>query len=150
MTFFKTFSLCNCIKLYNISPPSFFLFRPSTLKQVQNMLLMLKRCFLSLFVSSKKTKEKMVMRVLFVCPVANDLVCLCGEASANTATMKSTKVQNPRRILHILRSMPMHVHRACAGFDQKLYACALFIIDGLGHATWSSKTPVSRSGKAPF
>ena len=28
--------------------------------------------------------------------------------------MKSTKVQNPRRILHILRSMPMRVHRACA------------------------------------
>ena len=49
--------------------------------------------------------------------------------------MKSTKVQNPRRILHILRSMPMRVHRACAGLGQKLYACALFIIDGLGHAT---------------
>ena len=49
--------------------------------------------------------------------------------------MKSTKVQNPRRILHILRSMPMRVHRACAGFGQKLYACVLFIIDGLGHAT---------------
>ena len=49
--------------------------------------------------------------------------------------MKSTKVQNPRRILHILRSMPMRVHRACAGFGQKLYACALFIIDGLGHVT---------------
>ena len=64
--------------------------------------------------------------------------------------MKSTKVQNPRRILHILRSMPMRVHRACAGFGQKLYACALFIIDGLGHATWSSKMPVSRSGTAPF
>ena len=57
--------------------------------------------------------------------------------------MKSTKVQNPRRILHILRSMPMRVHRACAGLGQKLYACALFIIDGLGHATWSSKMPVS-------
>ena len=64
--------------------------------------------------------------------------------------MKSTKVQNPRRILHILRSMPMRVHRACAGFGHKLYACALFIIDGLGHATWSSKMPVSRSGTAPF
>ena len=64
--------------------------------------------------------------------------------------MKSTKVQNPRRILHILRSMPMRVHRACAGFGQKLYACALFIIDGLGHATWSSKMPVSRSGTAHF
>ena len=64
--------------------------------------------------------------------------------------MKSTKVQNPRRILHILRSMPMRVHRACAGFGQKQYACALFIIDGLGHATWSSKMPVSRSGTAPF
>ena len=48
--------------------------------------------------------------------------------------MKSTKVQNPRRILHILSFMPMRVHRACAGFGQKLYACALFIIDGLGHA----------------
>ena len=46
--------------------------------------------------------------------------------------IKSTKVQNPRRILHILRSMPMRVHRACAGFGQKLYACALFIIDGAG------------------
>ena len=67
-----------------------------------------------------------------------------------TVLMKSTKVQNPRRILHILRSMPMRVHRACAGFGQKLYACALFIIDGLGHATWSSKMPVSRSGTAPF
>ena len=67
-----------------------------------------------------------------------------------TDRMKSTKVQNPRRILHILRSMPMRVHRACAGFGQKLYACALFIIDGLGHATWSSKTPVSRSGTEPF
>ena len=43
-----------------------------------------------------------------------------------TVPMKSTKVQNPRRILHILRSMPMRVHRACAGFAQKLYACALF------------------------
>ena len=64
--------------------------------------------------------------------------------------MKSTKVQNPRRILHILRSMPMRVHRACAGFGQKLYACTLFIINGLGHATWSSKMPVSRSGTAPF
>ena len=30
-------------------------------------------------------------------------------------SMKSTKVQNPRRILHILRSMPMRVHCACAG-----------------------------------
>ena len=67
-----------------------------------------------------------------------------------TVAMKSTKVQNPRRILHILRSMPMRVHRACAGLGQKLYACALFIIDGLGHATWSSKMPVSRSGTAPF
>ena len=64
--------------------------------------------------------------------------------------MKSTKVQNPRRIQHILRTMPMRVHRACAGFGQKLYACALFIIDGLGHATWSSKMPISRSGTAPF
>ena len=64
--------------------------------------------------------------------------------------MKSTKVQNPRRILHILRSMPIRVHRACAGFGQKLYACAPFIIDGLGHATWASKMPVSRSGMAPF
>ena len=44
----------------------------------------------------------------------------------------------------------MRVHRACAGFGQKLYACAIFIIDGLGHATWSSKMPVSRSGTAPF
>ena len=44
--------------------------------------------------------------------------------------MKGTKVQNPRRILHILRSMPMRVRRACAGFSQKLYACAL--IHGLG------------------
>ena len=42
--------------------------------------------------------------------------------------MKSTKVQNPRRILHILRSMAMRVHRACAGFGQKLYACVLFIM----------------------
>ena len=25
------------------------------------------------------------------------------------------KVQNPRRILHILRSMPMRVHRVCIG-----------------------------------
>ena len=49
--------------------------------------------------------------------------------------MKSTKVQNPRRILHILRSMPMRVHRACVGFGQKLYACALFIIDGPGWVT---------------
>ena len=69
-------------------------------------------------------------------------------------TMKSTKVQNPRRILHILRSMPMRVHRASrrvrGGFGQKLYACALFIIDGLGHATWSSKMPVSRSGTGHF
>ena len=42
------------------------------------------------------------------------------------------------------------MHCAYAGFGQKLYACALFIIDGLGHATWSSKMPVSRSGTAPF
>ena len=67
-----------------------------------------------------------------------------------TGLMKSTKVQNPRRILHISRSMPMRVHRACAGLGQKIYACALLIIDGLGHATWSSKMPVSRSGTAPF
>ena len=60
--------------------------------------------------------------------------------------MKSTKVQNPRRILHILRSMPMRVHRACAGLGQKLYACALFIIDGLGHATWSSKAVLEGAG----
>ena len=58
--------------------------------------------------------------------------------------MKSTKVQNPRRILHILRSM--RVHRAGgAGFGQKLYACALLIIDGLGHAT-----PVSRNSHIIF
>ena len=68
----------------------------------------------------------------------------------NHEQMKSTKVQNPRPILHILRSMPMRVHRACAGFGQKLYACAQFIIDGLGHARWSLKMPVSRSGTAPF
>ena len=72
------------------------------------------------------------------------------DSSQTPGIMKSTKVQNPRRILHILRSMPMRVHRACAGLGQKLYACALFIIDGLGHATWSSKMPVSRSGTAPF
>ena len=75
----------------------------------------------------------------------------CGGKSQSITKMKSTKVQNPRRILHIFRSMPTRVHRVCAGgFDQKLYACALFIIDGLGHATWSSKIPVSRSGMAPF
>ena len=68
----------------------------------------------------------------------------------STRVMKSTKVQNPRGILHILRSMPMRVHRVCAESGQKLYACALFIIDGLGHATWSLKMPVSRSGTAPF
>ena len=33
------------------------------------------------------------------------------------------------------------------GFGQKPYACALFIIDELGHATWS---PVSRLGTTPF
>ena len=44
----------------------------------------------------------------------------------------------------------MRVHCARAGFGQKLNACALFIIDGLGHATWSSKMPVSQSGTAPF
>ena len=67
--------------------------------------------------------------------------------------MKSTKVQNPRRILHnylAFYGMAMRVHRACAAFGQKLYACAVFIIDGLGHATWSLKMPVSRSGTAPF
>ena len=31
------------------------------------------------------------------------------------------------------------------GWVTNLYACALFIIDGLGHATWSLKMPVSRS-----
>ena len=41
--------------------------------------------------------------------------------------------------------------RAAAGdISQKLYACALFIIDGLGHATWSSTMPVSRSRTASF
>ena len=70
---------------------------------------------------------------------------MCSVSDIIYKIMKSTKVQNPRRILHILRSMPMRVHRACAGFGQKLYACALFIIDGLGHATRSSTMPVSRS-----
>ena len=32
----------------------------------------------------------------------------------------------------------------------KLYACVLLIIDGLGHATWSSTMPVSRSRTASF
>ena len=36
------------------------------------------------------------------------------------------------------------------GWVTKLYACALLIIDGLGHATWSSTMPVSRSRTAPF
>ena len=83
------------------------------------------------------------------CIVGCMLTYVCTIYIANES-MKSTKVQNPRRILHILRSMPMRVHRACAGFGQKLYACALFIIDGLGHATWSLNMPVSRSGTAPF
>ena len=30
------------------------------------------------------------------------------------------------------------------------YACALLTIDGLGHATWFSTMPVSRSRTAPF
>ena len=78
------------------------------------------------------------------------LVHVLGLLAGVLREMKSTKVQNPRRILHILRSMQIRVNRACAGFGQKLYACALFIIDGLGHATWFSKMPVSRSGTAPF
>ena len=36
----------------------------------------------------------------------------------NTVKMKNTKVQNPQRILHILRPMPMCVHRACVGLGQ--------------------------------
>ena len=75
------------------------------------------------------------------------IIQICCTSECTNVEMKSTKVQNPRRILH---TMAMRVHRACAGFGQKLYACALFIIDGLGHATWSLKMPVSRSGTAPF
>ena len=84
-----------------------------------------------------------------------DFVADRGDWLTHRYNMKSTKVQNPRCILHILRSIyanarALCVHCACAGFGQKLYACALFIIDGLGHATWSSKMPVSRSETAPF
>ena len=39
--------------------------------------------------------------------------------------------------------------RLPGGWVTKLYACAL-LIDGLGHATWSSTMPVSRSRTAPF
>ena len=39
-----------------------------------------------------------------------------------------------------------HAHsRLPGGWVPKLYACALLIIDGLGHATWSSTMTVSRS-----
>ena len=66
-----------------------------------------------------------------------------------------TATSNPNsRHLH-LTHMP-HVdivdHASCnihgwqGGWVTKLYyACALFIIDGLGHATWSSTMPVSQS-----
>ena len=36
------------------------------------------------------------------------------------------------------------------GSRTKLYACAQLIIDGLGHTTWSSMMPVSRSRTALF
>ena len=39
---------------------------------------------------------------------------------------------------------------AFGGWVTKLYACALLIIDGLGHATWSSAMPIFRSRTAPF
>ena len=42
------------------------------------------------------------------------------------------------------------IRQTSAGLGQKLYAWALFIMDGLGHTTWSSKMPVSRAGTAPF
>ena len=78
--------------------------------------------------------------------------------------MKSTKVKTLCAYCHILRILCQcacaeigHVASrvACArgrraGISQKLYACALFIIDGLGHATWSSTMPVSRSRTAFF
>ena len=41
-------------------------------------------------------------------------------------------------------------HGPLGGWVTKLYACALFIIDGFGHATWSSTMPVSRSRTASF
>ena len=41
-------------------------------------------------------------------------------------------------------------HGPLGGWVKKLYACALFIIDGLGHATLSSTMPVSRSRTASF
>ena len=74
-------------------------------------------------------------------------------------SIESTKVQNPWRILHILRTMPMCMRGNCArltysppcvvatkGFGQKLYTCELFIINGLGHTMWSLKMLVSARG----
>ena len=43
-----------------------------------------------------------------------------------------------------------HAQSTAGGWVTKLYACALLIIDGLGHATWSSTMPVSRSRTAPL
>ena len=77
--------------------------------------------------------------------------------------MKSTKVQNPWRIVHILliyyanaRAGKLGTPALCTataggggggggGFGPKIYACALFIIDGLCHATWPLMMSVSRS-----
>ena len=36
------------------------------------------------------------------------------------------------------------------GVGSRNYTCALFIIDGLGHTTWSSTMPVSRSRTVSF
>ena len=43
-----------------------------------------------------------------------------------------------------------HAKSTAGGWVTKLYTCALLIIDGLGHATWFSTMPVSRSRTAPF
>ena len=45
-----------------------------------------------------------------------------------TYLMKSTKVQNPRRIYTAYLAFYANARASCVG--QKLYACALFIIDG--------------------
>ena len=50
----------------------------------------------------------------------------------------------------IVGHAPYNIHGWRGGWVTKLFACALFIIDGLGHATWSSTMPVSRYQTASF
>ena len=60
-----------------------------------------------------RTSRKLMSQQSAMCAQTQSLEP--AETHGEYGVMKSTKVQNPRHILHILRSMPMRVHRACAG-----------------------------------